>query len=176
MESSDIEVTAISIRALQVYAPLVQRAEYKNTIPRAARWLGRAQARTTEDRAFQLLGLHWAGGPPETLRRAARALLSEQRPDGGFAQLATLTSDAYATGQALVALKESGSLAVNDEAYRRGVRFLLDTRLGDGSWHVGRRSNPIQPYFDSDFPHGRDQFISAAATNWAVMALAPAVK
>jgi hypothetical protein len=31
----------------------------------------------------------------------------------------------------------------------------------------------FEPYFDSDFPHSRDQFISAAATNWAVIGLAP---
>jgi hypothetical protein len=31
---------------------------------------------------------------------------------------------------------------------------------------------PIQPYFESGFPHGRNQFISAAGTNWAAMALA----
>ena len=29
-----------------------------------------------------------------------------------------------------------------------------------------------QAYFDSGFPHGTDQYISAAATNWAAMALA----
>lgn len=32
-----------------------------------------------------------------------------------------------------------------------------------------------QLYFESGFPHGQDQWISAAATNWAAMALAPAV-
>jgi len=42
--------------------------------------------------------------------------------------------------------------------------------------YVRSRSLPVQPYFDSDFPHGRDQFISAAATNRAVMALAPAAR
>jgi len=31
-----------------------------------------------------------------------------------------------------------------------------------------------QPCFDSGFPHGRDQFFSAAATNWAVMPLSAA--
>jgi hypothetical protein len=30
---------------------------------------------------------------------------------------------------------------------------------------------PIQPYFDAQFPYGRDQFISTAATNWATQAL-----
>jgi hypothetical protein len=38
------------------------------------------------------------------------------------------------------------------------------------------RTIPIQPYFDSEFPHGPDQFISAAATNWATMALAGAMQ
>jgi hypothetical protein len=32
---------------------------------------------------------------------------------------------------------------------------------------------PIQPYFESAFPYGHDQWISAAATNWAAMALTP---
>jgi hypothetical protein len=51
---------------------------------------------------------------------------------------------------------------------------MLQTQLEDGSWHVKTRSIPIMPYFESDFPHGVDQFISASGTNWAVMALAPA--
>jgi hypothetical protein len=54
------------------------------------------------------------------------------------------------------------------------VQFLLNSQLADGSWYVKTRTFPVQPYFDSDFPHEKDQFISAAATNWAVMALAPA--
>ena len=52
----------------------------------------------------------------------------------------------------------------------------MNTQLGDGSWYVKSRVIPIMPYFESDFPHGVDQFISAAATNWAAMALAPASK
>ena len=41
----------------------------------------------------------------------------------------------------------------------------------DGSWHVKTRSQPIQKYFESGFPHGQDQFISISATCWAVLAL-----
>jgi ankyrin repeat protein len=176
IESSNIEVTALSLRALQVYAPRTQRAEYQKAVRLAADWLAGAQPRSTEDRAYQLLGFHWAGGGKEGLRETARALLSEQQANGGWAQLTTLAPDAYATGQALVALRECGILAVTDTPYRRGVQFLLGSQLADGSWHVRSRAIPFQPYFDSDFPHGRDQFISAAATNWAVMALAPAAK
>jgi len=101
-------------------------------------------------------------------------LISEQRPDGGWAQHASLASDAYATGQALVALLESGVVAATDATYMRGVAFLLATQLEDGSWYVRTRSIPFQPYFESGFPHGHDQWISAAATNWAAMALIPA--
>src|SRR5207302_8747405 len=100
--------------------------------------------------------------------------MSLQKPDGGWSQLTTLGSDAYATGQALTALAESGAIPISAAAYHRGVRYLLNTRLADGSWYVATRARPSQPYFDSEFPHDRDQFISAAATNWATMALARA--
>ena len=133
---------------------------------------------STEDRTFQLLGLVWtsekSNDPAEDLRRAGAALVAEQRSDGGWGQLRALPSDAYATGQALAALKTARVLKPEDAAYRRGVQFLLRTQLTDGSWYVRSRSMAFQPYFESGFPHGPDQFISAAATNWAVIALANA--
>jgi hypothetical protein len=52
----------------------------------------------------------------------------------------------------------------------------MNSQLEDGSWYVRTRAPAFQPYFDSDFPHGHDQFISAAATNWASMALAHAIR
>jgi ankyrin repeat protein len=174
LESSDIEVTAVSMRAIQVYAPKTRRAEYERRARLAAAWLAKAEARTNEDRTFQLLGMSWANAGREAMRKAAGELLAGQRADGGWAQIPSLASDAYATGQALVALAESGALTVTDPPYQRGVRYLLDTQLEDGSWYVKTRSLTFQPYFESGFPHGHDQWISAAATNWAVMALAPA--
>jgi ankyrin repeat protein len=176
LDSGDIGPTARAIRALQAYAPKLQRAEYDKSIRLAAAWLEKAQPLVTDDRAFQLLGLNWAGTSKETIRRVGRGLVAQQRPDGGWAQLPTLSSDAYATGEVLVALREAGILAVTDAAYQRGVKFLLSTQLEDGSWYVKSRSIPFQPYFESGFPHGHDQWISVAATNWAVMALAPAVE
>lgn len=174
LESSDIQITAHSLRALQVYAPKTRREEYEKAIERARTWLRQAQAATTEERAFQLLGLRWAGEEQEALRQTAQVLVSEQRADGGWGQIPTLASDAYATGQALVALKEAGALSTHDPAYRRGVDYLMSTQLEDGSWYVRSRSVPFQPFFESGFPHGHDQWISAAATNWAAMALLPA--
>ena len=175
IESSDIEVTALSVRALQVYAQKGD-ATAERAIKAGGTWLARAQPRSNEDRAFQLLGLTWTHAPKSAIAKAARQLAAEQRADGGWAQLPSLDSDAYATGQTLVALEQSGAIAVADPAYRRGVDALLKTQLADGSWRVKTRALPIQPYFESGFPHARDQFISAAASGWAVMALAAAIQ
>jgi len=176
VESSDFEATAITMRALQVYAPRPQQAEYAKAVRKGAVWLTQAQPNTTEDHVYQVLGLAWAGGNKEALQKAAQHLTTLQRPDGGWAQLPTLASDAYATGQALTALAEADGLSMTDPVFQRGIRFLLSTQLDDGSWYVKTRSIPGQPYFDSEFPHEQDQFISAAATNWASMALARAAK
>jgi squalene cyclase len=51
------------------------------------------------------------------------------------------------------------------------LRFLIADQREDGSWFVASRSKPFQPYFESGFPYGKDQFISMAATSWAVTAL-----
>jgi hypothetical protein len=48
--------------------------------------------------------------------------------------------------------------------------------LPDGSWLVRSRSRPFQTYFETGFPHGKDQWISSAATGWATTALALAVR
>jgi hypothetical protein len=52
---------------------------------------------------------------------------------------------------------------------------LLRTQFPDGSWLVRSRSFPVQPLKESGFPHGRNQWISAAGTSWATMAIALAL-
>ncbi len=143
---------------------------------RAVKWLENTKPATTQDRAFHLLGLAWGNAAPATIKAAARALAATQRADGGWNQLPEMVSDAYATGQALYALNTAGNMAVSSSVYQKGVDYLLRTQAPDGSWHVETRAIWLQPYFESGFPYGRDQFISAAGTAWAVMALAPAAQ
>ena len=120
---------------------------------------------------YQILGLAWAGESPDKLQSLAKAILAGQRPDGGWAQLPTLNSDALATGQAVYALRVAAGLKNTEPALDRARRFLLTSQLADGTWYVRRRAFPFQPTMSSGFPHGRDSWISAAATSWAVMAL-----
>ncbi len=166
IESSVFTATALSVRALQVYGKDVDHA-----VERARNWLERAQPQTTEDRAMQLLGLRWTKADRKAIESAAGRLLAEQRADGGWGQLTTLESDAYATGQALAALRISGQLQPSDAAWQKGAGFLLRTQLEDGSWLVRSRTFPFQPYKESGFPHGKNQWISAAGSSWAVLAL-----
>ena len=172
IESNDIQVTVTSMRALQRFAPPAQQGEYQASVDRARAWLLHAHAADTEERAFRLLGLSWAHAPAAAVQQAAADLLSVQREDGGWSQTATMGSDAYATGEALVALAESGAGNLDNRAYRRGLEYLLRTQIEDGSWMVETRSVPIQAYFESGFPYGINQWISAAATGWATTALA----
>jgi hypothetical protein len=62
-------------------------------------------------------------------------------------------------------------MPASDGVYAKGVKYLLGTQAADGSWHVKSRSIWIQPYFESGFPYGTDQWISVAGTAWASMAL-----
>ena len=171
IEGDLVQATAITMMALAAYAPAVERDAYEAAIKRAAEWLKAQQPLTHEGRVFQLFGLDCADTDDATMQKFAKVLLSQQRSDGGWSQLPTLSSDAYATGQALVALAKTGVIQVNHPAYRRGVQYLMKTQFADGSWYVRTRAIPIQPHFEAGFPYGKDQFISAAATNWATMAL-----
>jgi ankyrin repeat protein len=87
IEASDIQVTAASMRSIQVYAPKARRAEYENAIQRGADWLKKAQPQSNEDLVFQILGLEWVGGSKSVIKNAVRELLSQQRSDGGWGQL-----------------------------------------------------------------------------------------
>ena len=170
-EASDFQFTALAVRGLAAYAPKGRMHEIGGRLDLARRWLQSTPPVDTVDRAFQLLGLGWARAEPESIKNAITKLVAEQREDGGWAQLPTLASDAYAAGLAMYALHEGGGVAVDEPAYRRGVEFLLRTQLADGSWYVASRSFPIVEYSKSGFPHGSSQFISASATCWATMAL-----
>jgi ankyrin repeat protein len=173
MQDGDFSRTAMSLRTLAHFATPARRAEYRDRVARAAGWLAVQTPLTTEDRVMQILGLHWAGAHASTRERRVRELLQLQRADGGWAQTPHLTSDAYATGQVLYTLSELG-VPAPDAARQRASAFLVATQREDGSWHVRTRAMAIQPYFESGFPYGHDQWISHAATAWATIGLASA--
>ena len=175
VEDGDIFRTALAITVIKAFGPPGRAAETSRRLSQAVQWLERATAITAEDRNMQLLGLQCMGVNDPTLRKLTKAILAAQRKDGGWAQNNFLASDAYATGQTLVALAKTGMLKPSDPVYQRALKYLLSTQHADGSWYVRSRSPKFQPFFESGFPYGHDQWISAMATGWAAAAVATAL-
>jgi hypothetical protein len=109
IEDGDFTRTALGIRALKAYGPPGRMVEMNDRAHRAAEWLRKTRPITAEDRAFRLLGLTWGGADASVRRDAVKDILALQRPDGGWNQRDELSTDAYATGLTIYALKESGS-------------------------------------------------------------------
>jgi hypothetical protein len=170
-EATSFTATAVALRSLAAYGTPEQKDRIAARLARVKEWLLKTEAKDTEERVSRLWSLKYAGAVPAAIHDAARALLAAQRPDGGWAQVEGMESDAYATGSALVVLGQVGGLAATDPAFERGITFLVKAQRPDGSWYVKSRSKPFQPYFESGFPHGADQWISMAATCWATAAL-----
>jgi hypothetical protein len=171
IQDGDFSHTAMAIQTLTVYGMPARRAEIAERVGRAAEWLAKQPPQSSQDRMMQILGLKWAGVQAGLRETRTKELIALQRSDGGWAQTPYLASDAYATGQVLYTLHETGFSSADDPAFRRGVEFLLRTQKEDGSWYVKSRAMKIQPYFQSGFPYDHDQWISASATAWASMAL-----
>ena len=186
-EGSPFTTTFVSLRGLATFQSESQKERAEKRKTQAREWLLKATAKDNEDRVFRLWGLQAAGAKPEDIETAAKELLSKQREDGGWSQIDSVIevqrdgdktetiephSDAYGTGSALVSLHLAGGMKPSDPAYQRGLAFLLKSQLPDGSWYVKSRSKPFQKYFETGFPHEKDQFISSAASSWAVTAMA----
>jgi hypothetical protein len=176
---SPFTATAVSLRAIQLYGHPSQKAEIHSRAERARAWLLSHQPQATEERVYQLLGASWAGADQAALKKMAAALTTTQQADGGWNSLEGRPSDAYSTGQVLVALNEAGGMAITVHAWQRGIAYLLNTQAPDGTWHVASRLRPPAPvspaYFETGHPYGHDQFISTAGESLAVMALATAL-
>lgn len=170
-EASDFTTTYLALRALAAFGSQEQTEAIEKAMQSAGHWLVTSAPKDTEDQVFRLLSLSSFADDAKATEAAAGSLQEQQRPDGGWSQLAELESDAYATGSVLYALLHAGAIDTDSIVFKRGAQFLLNSQRDDGSWFVHSRSKPFQPYFETGFPHREDQFISTSATAWATLAL-----
>jgi hypothetical protein len=171
MNAGKVQTAALAIYAIKNYAPEIEKPNCEKAIASSVAWLVKAKPVTNQDHAFRLLGLAWGGASAAVIRQEAKSLAALQRADGGWSQLPAMASDAYATGEAVFALGAADRMTLSDPVFRKGVDYLLSAQANDGSWHVRSRAIWLQPYLDSGFPYGQDQFISTAGTAWATLAL-----
>ncbi len=174
-EASDFTTNYVAIRGLKRYGTAEQKEEIATRTAAVKQWLTTAVVVDTEDQVFRLRLAHELKVATNEKTLFVQQLLSEQRDNGGWSQKRDMKADAYATGSVLVALHETGGLPADHPSWRHGLEYLVRTQQPDGSWHVVTRSTPEQVYFESGFPHGKDQFISAFATGWATEALLLAI-
>ncbi len=174
-EQSLFTSTYLALRGLKVFGVPEQTERIDAGVERARQWLLMNPPQETEDAVFRLRALRLINASEGVLQQQTSDLKLQQNEDGGWSQKLDMLSDAYATGTALVALCEAGNLATDDPVYRKGMAYLISTQLEDGSWHVVSRAKPFQTYFESGYPHGKDQFISIAAASWSTTALALAL-
>lgn len=149
-------------------------------LPAAA--AGDTEAVAARDKGIAWLESHPADDDPQSLatrvilwQRLDRAedesqpwvdqIRARQNEDGGWSQAADMSSDAWATGQALYALAVAGA-AADDPAVARGHAFLVTTQRDDGSWLM--TSRPMTPGGE-----GAKNLvpITGAGAAWAVLGL-----
>jgi hypothetical protein len=97
--SSVFTATATAVRAIGLYMPEELRTERDACILRARQWLFRQRPASTEDAAFRLMGLVWAGASANELEAARRDLILMRGSKGGWPQLPGYQADAYSTGE-----------------------------------------------------------------------------
>jgi len=174
-EYSPISHTAIAVGGLIAYPLPGRRDDIERSLQRAREWLMAAEAKSAEERGMRLMGLVWAKAPRPRIAAAIKEIRDRQEASGGWSQFSRTDPDAYATGLSLYALHVAG-VPTTDDAYRKGVAFLLRTQYQDGPWLVRTHSFPVQRYFESGFPFGRHQWISSAGTSWATLAIAQTLR
>jgi squalene-hopene/tetraprenyl-beta-curcumene cyclase len=163
--SSDDCMTALAALALMA-ATATGDAEAKAAREKGVSWL--TETKTDGDPqsiAMRLVLWNRLRRPTKEWQPLARLIQERQNADGGWSQAKGMASDAWATGQALYALAESG-LKPDDAAVKRGQAFLVKTQRVDGSWEMTSRPCP---------PSGKGCAslvpIAGAGTAWGTMGL-----
>ncbi len=105
------------------------------------------------------------GRPDSEWKPLEQQLRSSQNEDGGWGQIKSAKSDAYATGQALYALAEAG-VTKDDAAIRRAQSFLEKSQRQDGGWAMTSRAIMGNGKVATKF-----EPITHAGSAWAVMGL-----
>ncbi len=129
------------------------------SIQKASAWIEKAVPVTTQDMAFQIIGLSSYPSPDSKriIDNDIKKLYTMQNEDGGWGELEDSKSNCFSTGEVLYALKLSG-VKLSNTNFSKGIKYLTENQNVFGSWPSentqSRRPSEIGP------------------TVWAIMALA----
>ena len=161
----------LALLAWESYVPAdaQEAAAARASRDKAEAWLSKTQSSdTTQAISLRLLRDARRRISANQLQPAIDRLLKQQNTDGGWSQAKDLSSDAYATGQALYALSFADVKKDRPEI-QRAICFLTASQREDGSWPMISRGHPgVEPYTN---PVPITYFGSA----WATLGLARSV-
>lgn len=166
--NSDDSMTALATLALHARAQ--NEESVKHARDNGVKWL--VETKSDDDpQSISMRLVLWKrlDRPQAEIDPLVRQILDHQHDDGGWSQSKEMTSDAWATGQALYALAHAG-LTPKDSAIARGQHFLMKTQRDDGSWLM--TSRPTKSGGD-----GSSSLIpiTGAGAAWAVLGLVRSV-
>lgn len=163
--SSDESMTALATLALMPAAAAGDDAA-NAARDRGVRWLaGTKSDDDPQSVALRLVLWKKLGRPVGDWQPLLRRIRERQNPDGGWSQAKEMSSDAWATGQALYALAHA-EVPPQDPAIARARSFLVAAQRNDGSWPM--TSRPVKPGGEGSkslIP------ITGAGSAWAVLGL-----
>jgi hypothetical protein len=159
-----------TLTALAILAVLPQAAtgddSAKAARDKGLKWL--TETKSDDDPqsiAMRLVLWSRLGRPSEEWKPLARRIQERQNADGGWSQTKEMSSDAWATGQALYALAHAGTKP-DDPTIARARAFLMKTQRDDGSWPMtSRPAKPGGEGSQSLIP------ITGAGSAWAILGL-----
>lgn len=113
-------------------APIRRAEEF--IAQKAASWEGNPKGVYLQDVNYALMGLTAAGASrsEDVAGKVARYLVSLQQQDGGWGFTAG-TSDPFATGQTVYALRQAG-FTEEDSPVARGIKWLVSHQKKNGGW------------------------------------------
>jgi hypothetical protein len=164
--NSDESMTALATLAL-LPAAQEQDPAAKAAVKKGVDWLAKFQSDDNpQSLALRLVLWRRLERPAVEWKPLLGRLKKNQNPDGGWSQADGMSSDAWATGEALYALAYAG-VGPADPIVARAHAFLVRTQRTDGSWPMtSRPTKPGGPGSSSLVP------ITGAGTAWAVIGLA----
>ncbi|MGZ8541897.1 MAG: hypothetical protein ACXWV6_14690, partial [Chitinophagaceae bacterium] len=84
IEYYSFSATAMTVKGLQVYLPVIFKKELEQAVTKAKTWMMNATPIANEEKIFQLLGLSWVLGDMTFVKQQAKKLLAAQHADGGW--------------------------------------------------------------------------------------------
>jgi squalene-hopene/tetraprenyl-beta-curcumene cyclase len=163
--NSDETLTALATLAVLPAAAAGDDAA-KAVRDKGIKWL--AETKTDDDPqsiALRLVLWKRLGRPAKEWEPLVLRIRGRQNADGGWSQAKDMSSDAWATGQALYALAHAG-IKPDEPVISRAHAFLVKAQRKDGSWPMASR--PVKPGGEGSkslIP------ITGAGSAWAVLGL-----